>query len=308
MIDNVKMYISRKDAFEDVMIREGKVDLKTFKSLLTDETEKYPQKGKLGNLEVVINEKRAYINGSLHKLENILTNDGEQNYDDFNYCQLKTTIEEIINYFNLEKGTSLSKLELGLNLQIPMNPKFFIDFNLLMHNYRDHNKNLKFRGKGDFKEFQRTDYCIKIYNKSKQSQLQANILRVEIKIISKRLLQKLNAYIVEDLIKYNVLYNIFTLLLKEVKKCTILDTYDALQIPKKDLEKLYKYTNPNFWNTLKETKSEKIQTRLKKDFESTASRHGLLKTKNELLKLMIEKFWELMNCPETEPNIQHLVA
>lgn len=308
MIDNVKMYITRKDTFEYAMIKESKVDLKAFRSLLTDKTDNYPQKGKLGNLEVVINEKRAYINGSLHKLENILKDDGEQNYDDFNFCQLKSTIEEVVDYFGLENGTSLSKLELGLNLHIPMNPKLFLDFNLLMHNFRDHNKNLKFKGKGDFKEFQKTDFHLKVYNKSKQSQLRANILRVEIKIISKRLLQKLKASTVEDLLKTEVLYNIFSLLLNEVKKCTIIDTFDTLQIEDNDLEKLYRYTNPNYWNTLKETKSEKIQSGLKKDFEKVSSKYGLLKTKHLVLRLMIEKFWQLMDCPENEPNTLPLVA
>lgn len=308
MIDNVKMYILRKDFFENAVISEGKVNLTISKSLLTDEISNYPQKGKLGNLEVVINEKRAYINGSLHKLENILTNDGEQNYDDFNFCQLKGTIQEVVNYFGLEKGTSLSNLELGLNLHVPMNPKTFIDFNLLMHNFRDHNKNLKFRSKGDFKEFQKTDFHLKIYNKSKQSQISGNIIRVEIKIISKRLLQKLKAFMVEDLIRTEVLYNIFNLLLSEMKKCTIIDTFEALQIEDKDLEKLYRYTNPNYWNTLKETKSEKIQTRLKKDFENVASKYCLLKTKQMLLKLMIEKFWQLMDCGGNEYSDKQLVA
>lgn len=308
MIDNVKMYILRKDDFENIISREGKVDLKTFKSLLTNQIELYPKKGKLGNLEIVINEKRGFINGSLHKLENILTDDENQNYDDFNYCQLKNTIFDLLNYFHIKDGTSVSQLELGLNLHFPINPKLFIDFNLLLHNFRDHNKNLKFRGKGDYKEFQSTDFHIKIYNKSKQNQIRANILRVEIKIIRKRLIQKLGVYKIEDLLMSEVLYNIFILLLNEIKKCTIIDKFETLNIPEKDLEKLYRYTNPNYWLTLKENKSNKVQLRLKKDFEIVANKYNLLKSKNMLLELMIEKFTELMNCPENLTNTFDLVA
>ena len=40
-------------------------------------------------------------------------NEGEQNYDDFNFCQLKSTVEEMVDYFDhtliIEQGTLKEK-------------------------------------------------------------------------------------------------------------------------------------------------------------------------------------------------------
>ncbi len=308
MIDNIKCFVVRKNEFEHFLNSSRRIDLKASTSLITGNIETYPLKGKFGNIDVVINEKKAYINGSLHKLENIVAENKEQNYDDFNFCQLKAIIEETLSYLHLDRNTSLSQLELGLNLHIPIDPKTFLDYNLLMHNFRDHNKNLRFRSKGDLKEFQLTDYHIKIYNKSKQCQLSDNILRVEIKIITKRLLRKLKAFCIEDLLKEKVLCNIFDLLLREIKKCTILDRFDPAKISSNDLEKLYKYTNPNYWLNLKTTKSEKVQTGQKKKFEEIAFKYNLLTTKQLLINLLTDKFWDLMNCTESQSHILQMAA
>jgi len=296
MIDNIKFYISGKDSFESFILNDGTVELKASKSFLTNEVQDYPKRGKLGNLEVVINQKRAYIKGSIHKLENLIDEDGSQNYDDFSFCQMNTIIDEIISYFNVSGRTSISQLEIGLNMHIPMNPQRFLKNHLLMCDFRDHNKDLPFRGKGDYKEFMRTDYHLKVYNKSKQYHVNAHILRVELKILSKRKLREFGIENLEDLQNKTAIERLFKFLMEEVKKCTIIDDYNAVMMPIEDREKFYRYTNPNYWIILKDTKSLKIQSRHKKDFQALCAKYHLTTIKNVLMKKMIEKFWHLLKC------------
>lgn len=59
-------------------------------------------------------------------------------------------------------------------------------------------------------------------------------------------------------------------------------------------EKLNKYSNPNYWINLKPTKSSKQINRLKKDFEVLLEKHNLLKTKNDILEKLENKFFELI--------------
>ncbi len=81
----------------------------------------------------------------------------------------------------------------------------------------------------------------------------------------------------------------------------IVDEFDADLIPEKDYNKLIKYTNPNYWISIK-GKSPKVIYRLKKDFNILLNKYDLLKTKNELREKLESKFIELLNsdCSDSE--------
>lgn len=171
-----------------------------------------------------------------------------------------------------------------------------------MNNYKSPNKNLKFSGRGNYKEFQLTDYRIKTYDKSKQYGLNSNILRVEIKITLKRLLTKLGIFSLEDLM-YNWTYvKLFDFLLEKFEGLILVDEFDADLIPEKEYNRLIKYTNPNYWIGIKEQKSSKAIYKLKKDFNYLLDKHNLLNTKNELREKLKSKFKELLNpdCGDSE--------
>lgn len=214
MLDNLKAKVIKFKEFETYIENTGKIDLKNNINLITGELDNYPRRGKLINLEASINDKSAFIKGSIHKTYNELNEKGEHNYNDFNYDCVKGIIMYLMNELNLkDDDTSLTNLELGFNIHLSKDPQHFLDYNLLMYDYKDHNKDLKFSGRGDYKEFQKTDYYIKIYNKSKQYNIKGqNILRVELKILSKRLLQKLGVYSLENLLNPDVIKNIYNLL------------------------------------------------------------------------------------------------
>lgn len=296
MVDFIKMQLLDNSRFEKYMISNKVIELLTFIDNFSGEIKEYPKIGKLLNLAVKINPVYSNISGSLHKFENIKFRGEEQNYNDFTYSQLSKLVPEIISFFDIENNTSLGYLEFGFNLRLDYDPQKFIDNQLLMYNYKSSSKDLKFNGNGDYKEFIKTDYCIKIYNKSKPFKLEENLLRIELKITKKRFLQKYNIYRLEDLLDKEKLFVVFEILCTEFENLIIIDNFNNLNIPVHDIEKLNKYTNPNYWQRLKtDGKSYKVQDRLKKDFQLILAKYELNKTKNTLRDKLISKFWDLID-------------
>lgn len=299
MIDNVKFQITDKNKFENFVEANKTVDLTTSINLFTSEINLYPKRGKYQNLDISITPLNAYINGSLHKFNNLVLFEKDHNHNDFNLCQINYIIDYLTEMFNIENSTSLTNLEFGFNINVSKDPQEIIDFNLLMYKNKHHNRDDKFGGKGDFKEFKTTDFNIKIYNKSKQYNLREHTLRVELKITSKRYLQNLNVFKLEDLNEKEVLFRLYERLLKEINELTIVDYFYGLNISKIDKENLIKFTNPNYWKQLKRDKSLKVCNRIKRDFKLLVEKHNLDKTKNEILEKIDLKFQELLtDCNE----------
>jgi hypothetical protein len=301
MIDNVKLFVNDKHRFENHIENNGLVELSSTFNCVTGEINEYPKKGNDLNLIVNMTQNQATVLGSIHKYNNIMEDKGNQNFNDFSFCQIQKVIRVLTEKYKIENDTSITNLEFGFNLAVEKDPKLIIDANLLMNNYKSPSKNLKFLGRGDYKEFQLTDYNIKFYNKSKQFKLGTHVLRIELKITRKRCLQKLDIYSLEDLM-YNWAYvKLFEDFIGKFEGLMIVDEFDVDLIPEKDYNKLIKYTNPNYWISIKE-KSPKVISRLKKDFNNLLNKHNLLKTKNELREKLESKFIELLNsdCSDSE--------
>jgi hypothetical protein len=294
MIDNFKLFALDKHKADDHIINNEVVELQSYFNYATGELKVYPKKGKDLNLEINICEKSTSIKGSLHKYHNEKAKKGSQNFDDFYFSQIEKQILGLIKKYQIENSTSITNLEFGFNLAVEKDPQIILDSNILMNNLKAPNKNLKFSGKGDLKEFQMTDYSIKIYNKSKQFKLESNILRVELKIIQKRFLQKLGIFKLEDLLNKDAFFRLFEALRDKIEGLVIIDGFQNKIMLETDKNKLNKYSNPNYWINLKSTKSPKQISRLKKDFEVLLEKHNLLKTKNDILEKLENKFFELM--------------
>lgn len=295
MLDNVRFQILNKSVFENYVVNSGVIDLETSFNYITGEVKDYPKKGKLENLDVTITEMGASIYGSLHKFENISFGLGNQNYNDFTFESLSYLIPHLIEKFSIENNTSLTNLEMGFNIRLINDPQLILDNNILMYDLKNHNKDLKFQGKGDYKEFIKSDYSLKIYNKSKQYKLKDNTLRIELKIVKKRLLQKLGVYDLESLLDKDIIFNVFRLLWKEFDKILIIDNFDSLEIPIQDLERLNKYTNPNFWTRIRNDKSLKVLRRIERDFKVLIAKYNLEKTKTELKDKLLLNYWSLID-------------
>ncbi|WP_374552513.1 hypothetical protein [Flavobacterium sp.] len=300
MIDFIKLNINDGLELEELISNNKLADLKTFTNNATGEIELYPKYGKYYNMDIKINPKYSKISGSLHKLENICLYGENQNFNDFSFDSLSYQIPFLEETFNLKHNNSLSYLELGFNIKVNTNPKSIIDDNLLMYDCKGHSKDLKFSGNGDYKEFVKRDYTLKIYNKSKQYNkefnISENILRIELKLKTKRKIQNLGIFCLSDLLDRNNIFNMFKFLHSEFKKLVIIDTLNFNSLPIKDSEKLIKYSNPHYWQRLRtEKKSYKVINRLKKDFNNLLNKHQLNLIHKDLENKLIYKFWQLIN-------------
>lgn len=294
MVDNIKLFALDKHKVDNHIVNSKVVDLQSYFNYATGELKEFPKKGKDLNLEINICEKSTSIKGSLHKYHNEKSKKVCQNFDDFYFSQIEKQIWGLIKKYKIENSTSITNLEFGFNLAVEKDPQIILDSNILMNNFKAPNKNLKFSGKGDLKEFQMTDYSIKIYNKSKQYNLDTNILRVELKITLKRFLKKLGIFKLEDLLNKEAFLWLFEALRDKFEGLIIVDEFQDKIMLETDKDKLNKYSNPNYWISIKSTKSPKQIIRLKKDFEFLLEKHNLLKTKNDILVKLENKFFELM--------------
>jgi hypothetical protein len=299
MIDYIKMFALDKHKVDDHIINNEVVELKSYFDYSTGEINCYPKRGKDLNLEINICEKSTTINGSLHKYHNEKAQKGSQNFNDFYFSRINEQIRGLIKKYQIENSTSITNLEFGFNLAVEKDPQIILDSNILMNNFKAPNKNLKFSGKGDLKEFQMTGYSIKIYNKSKFCNLDANILRLELKITLKRFLHQLGIYKLEDLLSKEAYLRLFEALRSKIEGLIIIDEFQSKIMLETDKDKLNKYSNPNYWINLKSTKSPKQIYRLKKDFDTLLNKHQLLKTKTEIQKKLENKFLELLEINET---------
>lgn len=295
MIDNIKIYGKEKHGIESHIIENGVVELTTTFNSSTGEIQEYPKRGKDYNLEISLNQKSSVIKGSLHKYHNIKNGKGDQNHDDFYYSDFADEIGGLLKKYNLDNSNYLTNLEFGINLSIEKDPQIIINTNLLMNNCKAPNKNLKFAGKGDYKEFQVTGYIIKVYNKSKQYNLDHNVLRIELKILNRSYLRSLGVNMIDDLLNKDVLLSLYGDLKSKIWGLVIVDSFDNKNIPQKDLDRLNNYTNPHYWIRLKSLGKTSDQIyKLKKNFHHILKKYELLKTKKEILSQLDIKFFELL--------------
>ena len=295
MIDNIRMFVINKHSFENHIEGNNLMELTNKLSILTGEVMEYPKKGSDSNLQISITLHSATILGSVHKYKNLLEDNGNQNYDDFNFCQIQETIDGLIKKFKIERDTKLTNLEFGFNIVVSKDPQIILDNNVLMNNFKAPNRNVKFKGKGDYKEFMLTDYHIKIYNKSKPYKLDYNVLRVELKIVKKRLLNSLGIHCLEDLLNKEVLKSLFKLIVEKFEGINIVDDFKQEKVPENDRNKLNKYMNPVYWIRIKSEKSSKQISSLKTDFTNVLNKYKLLEMKNEIREKLNSKFIELLD-------------
>jgi hypothetical protein len=104
----------------------------------------------------------------------------------------------------------------------------------------------------------------------------------------------------EYLLDKDNLFKVFKFLHNEYLKLTLIDDFESHDIPPQDLDKLNKYTNPNYWQRIRENKSYKVQNGLKKNFSFLLKKYNLETLKQELEHKLIYKFWELINLNELE--------
>lgn len=300
MIDFSKAKITDKMEFDYRIQEKGNIQLSSRYNIQTGELMDYPKSGKFYNQDLHITEQTTSVKGSLHKLYNKRKDLGEQNFSDFHMHQVWEILEDMCGELEINpEFTSLTNLEFGLNIQLDFDPQIFIDRNLIMYSFENYSRNEKFGGKGDFKEFKKSDYSLKIYNKGKHYQIlkpPKNLLRVEVKITKSRVLQKLGIFSYQDLFNPNSYLKLMEFLMKRFNKLMIIDTEDIeTAFREGDPTEIREYINPNYWLDLKDKhlgNKDKLYKQRKKCLQKI-SQAGMDKTKKIIEDLLWDKFDEL---------------
>ncbi len=260
------------------------------------------RKGKYYNFDVKITKNFSYLGGSFHQLFNMYAEDEKHNYNDFSYCDFQETLDQFCNDLSVNKfNAKPTFLEFGLNIETSINPQDLIDYFVLMYDYKAPNRDTKFDG--DYLEFERTDYNIKIYNKSKPFKIRDKyILRVELKIKRSRYLEKhFEIFNLSDIdrLRFKML---FKDLLNKFNDLLIVDSLFLVNPDcSTDFEVFKNGINPNHWKGYFKTKTYKRKDRFKKKFENILLEYNMVKTKAEIKNSLMNKFAQLMNC-----NVQDL--
>jgi len=299
MIDGVRIFLDDRDSFLKKTETSGIVDLKGRVNLMTGELLEFPKTANYNSLFVKVTENNALIKGSLHKYYNKVEDYGEQNFNDFSYCDFKYSVANLGKGLKFDSSkTKITNLEFGLNIDLDCDPRKLIDNQILMFDFKAPNRDEKFYGKGDFLEFQKTDYSIKIYNKSKQNNLKGrNILRVELKVVRSRYLQKHFGITSLESINRNTFKKLFEKLLEHFDNLLIVDSLFYKDTCRIDETIIFQNgINSKYWKGIRDAKTNKFVNKFKRDFYRVLESGGFLKTKNNLKNLLERKYHELMNC------------
>ena len=181
------------------------------------------------------------LSGSLHKY----WNKGAHNYNDFNFNAFTDVLNDLKSKFNIVLENCILKcLEVGINI-IPTLPTNQILDYCFLHKTKPF-ENIINSDEGKYKQVQHSQYIIKIYNKalhykSKEFDIQTEILRFEIKYKKMQKLNEQGIYNLKDLFEYG-LHNFKDEVLTEFNNILFYD--NTIQ---SDSKQLVHYKNPLYW-------------------------------------------------------------
>ncbi|RBA29079.1 hypothetical protein [Flavobacterium tibetense] len=295
MIDFVRIFYKDKFKLEESIMTDSRVnEVNCVFDYKSDEL-KYPYKSKIENVEINITNNLGFVYGSLHKFYNSWKTGEEQNYNDFTYSNLI----EVIDYLSLRivdfDIIALTQLEVGLNLDLEISPKEFLEKNVHFHSFKGFNRDINYSGGGKMFQFDYTQFYIKIYDKGKMYKQKKNILRFELKLFRKSMFQELGVYNISDLRDKNKLRKLFILLTKRFDEMLIIDDYSEKNIDKKDLILLNKYTNPRFWNNEIKNKTRTTKANHVRKLNQLLEKYDLTNLKSSLKLQLLQKYLQFIN-------------
>jgi hypothetical protein len=252
----------------------------------------YKYKYIISNNEIKTNEKTVLVEKSRHGLHNVLQWKDVQNYNDFRYSALCSTINNLTKRTDLRKNR-FTQLEFGLNIKLPKPYADIIKQNIILHKLKSNSDNEKLDSEGKHKKFDYSNYYFKIYMKATELE-NDHIIRFEIKHKNSKVLRLLGVSNLDHLKSKALLRSLFDDLLKRFDELTIVDSLSTdSKISNKDKRKLQAYSSDYFWGILSENRN--LRDKEKKSFQSLLVKNDLLKTKTFLRTSLIQKFEELLN-------------
>lgn len=312
---------------KSVLLSHPKLDFKSPMSHDTGEVfDNYSTK--CDNLVFVIKKNYIYIKGSIHTLHNMLHGKGEQNYNNFTYDQLQYMLQYLANTFGIDLSRArIENLEYGVNIEVPIPSEQIVKDHLIFFDGQSAYRDYEYCGKGQFKEWEFSEYLIKVYAKSLQYKLDEHILRFEKKKKTNRELAKFGITHLIHLLDKDKLLALRDDLIQTFDNTLIVDHLSSKRITNlKDKQVFENGINTIFWKRYQlkkqdsETKKEwqKLQAktrmakkRFKDKFENVLNKYEL-DTLKSLIRERIYNKWNELLCynitapvqmPDTKPNV-----
>ena len=192
------------------------------------------------------------IRGSVHKY----FNNGLHNANDFSFSDFCNTVDKLSNEFEIVPEKSiLQGFEIGININLPITAKQFInDYLISLPRYKLTELTAK---KGTIKipigkEVVTNDYRLKFYHKNPETlKTNKNLLRIELKILKMRKVEKLKIKTLSDLTDLNK-YRALAVLFFDTVKDVIIYNNSIVETNLTLKEQLFlaKHINPLFWQKL----------------------------------------------------------
>jgi hypothetical protein len=248
------------------------------------------------------------LTGSIHKYAQNSTN-----HQDFNFANVSDTINELCNTLHLEPSNCLlHHIEFGLNIN-PIHNTTNVLNSIILCKGIDYTKK-EFKQTGYLKEFEFSQYKIKIYDKGKQYDLNTDLLRFEVKATKMQYLQPkgkktalhglkslqnlTNPIIYTDFLKI-IISNIDNILFYDYR----IEQIEILN--KNDLFKLVKGANPQYWIKLKNNVSANTFYKKINEFKKLVSKYAPTDLKTELKNIVENKWNYLLNTCTNLPNVKN---
>ncbi|GAA4954797.1 hypothetical protein GCM10023314_30600 [Algibacter agarivorans] len=295
MLDFVKFRIEDKEGFETFVQGNSSLE-KSYKAYSNEDGVFYPIIGKLHNMEYRITRTEAIVSGSIHKFYNSINGFGCINYNDFSIKEFYLAIDYLCDTLLIDKTkTTITNLEFGFNIIINKPSSYFIEQSVQMYDFQPYDNRIKTKAGTTFKLFKKSDFSIKIYDKGYESKLeQKNLLRIELKIIQKRFLNKIGINSLDQLDELAV-SALFKAFVERYNKMLIVDSISAWNALETHERAFYEnYTNPSYWVMLRSTKTSQEIRKDKKRIMSFIKRIGYDSHKNQILEFISTKFNQLV--------------
>jgi len=232
------------------------------------------------------------IKGSFHKHAQTNTNFGNYTLTDF-----KRTVNELCEILHINPVfLRVRCFEFGVNIN-PSHDANEVLNAIICHRGNEYEKRT-YNGNGYLKRFVNAQYEIKIYNKSKQYDLPANILRYEIKVlkmdfVNKKLQRPINT--VPDLLHPEVIAGLSNILISGIDNLYMYDyRINTKQIKSnRDKHTLIECINPAFWELYRKTHTPAGYKKKVKRFRELVRKYAPDNLQTEIKTMVLNKLRDL---------------
>ena len=206
------------------------------------------------------------------------------------YLKLHGSGHTQYNHINGKGCTNFNRfnIEHTIKMVTSFNPSDFIRDNLLFYKeikpLLSHDKRVYV-----YKEYETTNFYVKIYDKGLQYNLKYYLLRIEIKFRNRRAIEDHGIYSMNDMTVQSKFDALYVLLREVVSNLTIIDSHDLPDIATKKEKQLFKtFTSAYRLRKQRDSTNRETIRNKRNEFQAVLQKYGLNKIKTEIESIIDE--------------------